>query len=92
MKSISKTSTAPDWLSKFAGENCDPHKDGYLDELVDSLSEEGLREVLRKILLNEDSSSDAYRILREMGQGKKEKPSLEKRSEDENTPQHKPLI
>jgi hypothetical protein len=89
MKTVYKISDTPDWMSKFAGELDHPHEDGYLDEMVNGLSEEDLRKVLQQILIKTEDNSVAYQILKEMAEAdatpdsKECKPCMHKKSEDE---------
>ena len=92
MKIISKISDSPEWFSKLASELNHPHEDGYLDEILNHLSEEELREVLQKILVETDSNAVVIKILREMGKVVDDNKSFEKESEDHNINPDKALI
>jgi hypothetical protein len=82
MNRISKISNSPEWLSKLAQQFGDPHEDGYLDEIVNHLSEESLREFLQKLLVEIDDNTLAFKILKEMGKADKDNKSFEKKGEE----------
>jgi hypothetical protein len=82
MKTISKISDTPEWMSKFAGGINHPHEDGYLDEIVNKLSEEELRNFVQKMLLEIDDNGIAMKVLKEMDKCDRDNSNFKKKSED----------
>ena len=94
MKTVLKGSDCPSWIDKFASDMIPKQDDDpHFDEIINSLSEDALKQVLHKILVRIDDDSVFKEVLKEIGLADdKENKNFMKKSEEHNINVDKALI